>query len=236
MVKPTQALATLSGLVKLYLLVLTTVSHDWCLGTTCDIYLSIIVRLLHSRAAFCRTLCALGICTRLNSMSHTHNPHTPTPTHNPLQSFHTHSITSCRLSVSSWATLGQVVSLLSESMVLEMVPSGWMTSSVLGMRVLWHCVLLVDGQIMTAHMCRMQGLYVQVGTCMTGLTTCIFCFGYVLVMSIFVLVVSMSAIFSFVFPSLLFFSPMSFPSTLSPHSHSPHTCTSPCIHIYTPHA
>ena len=117
-----------------------------------------------------------------------HNPHTPT--HNPLQSFHTLSITSCRLSVSSWATLGQVISLLSESMVLEMVPSGWMTSSVLGMRVLWHCVLLVDGQIMTAHMCRMQGLYVQVGDLHDWFDHLHICFGYVLVMSIFVLVVS----------------------------------------------
>ena len=91
-----------------------------------------------------------------------HNPHTPTHIHIPLHSPHIHSVTSYRLSVGSWATLGQVVPLLSESMMLEIVLYGWMASSVLGMRVLWHCAILVDWRIITVHMWMTQGLYVQV--------------------------------------------------------------------------
>ena len=121
---------------------------------------------------FCGTLCALVTCTSLISISprcdssqtsrkHTHlstlYPHTyPSTPHNQ-------SVTSYRLSVGSWATLGQIVPLISESILLGRVLSGWMTSIVLGMRVLWHRVLLTDGQSITVHMWRTQVLYVQVG-------------------------------------------------------------------------
>ena len=92
--------------------------------------------------------------------TYTHNAHTHAHIHTHA---HLYTCTSCRLSVGSWATLEQIKPLLSESILLGRVLSGWMTSIVLGMRVLWHRVLLTDGQSITVHMWRTQVLYVQVG-------------------------------------------------------------------------
>ena len=154
-----------------------------------------------------------------------HNPHTPTHIHIPLHSPHIHSVTSYRLSVGSWATLGQAVPFLSESMTLEIILYGWMASSVLGMRVLWHCVLLVDGRIITVHMLMMQGLYVQVEVdCMTGLTS--YCSGY-----------GNDSYILFCFPFLLFFSLISSPSSFPPHprTHTHHTHMHILPHIFIAH-
>ena len=75
--------------------------------------------------------------------------------------------------------------------MLEIILYGWMASSVLGMRVLWHCAILVDWRIITVHMWMTQGLYVQVEVDLHGW------FDQLLI----VLVMAITAIFYFAFPS-----------------------------------
>ena len=73
--------------------------------------------------------------------------------------------TSLRLSVVSWATLGQQVLPLGQDLVEGQVPSGWTMSAVPGAsQLLPHAASMV-GESITVVTMKTQGLSVQVCRC-----------------------------------------------------------------------